>query len=53
MNTRPMREDVRDAASRVDEARLWQRHMEMAQIGSIPGSGVNRAAFSPEDIAAR
>ena len=53
VNTRPMREDVRDAASRVDEARLWQRHMEMAQIGSIPGSGVNRAAFSPEDIAAR
>lgn len=53
MNTRPMREDARDAASRVDEARLWQRHMEMAEIGAIPGNGVNRAAFSKEDIAAR
>jgi len=48
-----MREDAQDAASRVDEARLWQRHMEMAEIGAIPGNGVNRAAFSKEDIAAR
>ena len=48
-----MREDVQDAASRVDQERLWQRHMEMAKIGAIPGNGVNRAAFSKEDIAAR
>jgi N-carbamoyl-L-amino-acid hydrolase len=48
-----LREDTRDAVNRVDEARLWQRHMEMAQIGAIPGNGVNRAAFSKEDIAAR
>jgi N-carbamoyl-L-amino-acid hydrolase len=27
--------------------------MEMAKIGAIPGNGVNRAAFSKEDIAAR
>jgi len=27
--------------------------MEMAKIGAIPGNGVNRAAFSTEDIAAR
>lgn len=27
--------------------------MEMAQIGAIPGNGVNRAAFSAEDIRAR
>ena len=48
-----MREDARDAAGRVDEQRLWQRHAEMAQIGAIPGNGVNRAALSQEDIAAR
>ncbi|MGH8703316.1 MAG: M20 family metallo-hydrolase [Burkholderiales bacterium] len=48
-----MREDIQDAASRVDQHRLWQRHMEMARIGAIPGNGVNRAAFSKEDIAAR
>ncbi|MBI4207275.1 MAG: M20/M25/M40 family metallo-hydrolase, partial [Betaproteobacteria bacterium] len=48
-----MREDFLDAVHRVDQHRLWQRHMEMAQIGAIPGSGVNRAAFSKEDIAAR
>ena len=48
-----MREDVQDAVNRVDQHRLWQRHMEMARIGAIPGNGVNRAAFSREDIAAR
>jgi len=48
-----MREDARDAALRVNEERLWQRHAEMAQIGAIPGNGVNRAALSKEDIAAR
>lgn len=48
-----MREDVQDAVDRVDRERLWQRLTEMAKIGSIPGGGVNRAAFSREDIAAR
>ncbi|HWI15250.1 MAG TPA: M20/M25/M40 family metallo-hydrolase, partial [Burkholderiales bacterium] len=48
-----MREDIQDAVNRVDERRLWQRHMEMARIGEIPNHGVNRAAFSDEDIAAR
>ena len=48
-----MREDARDAAGCVNEQRLWQRHAAMAQIGAIPGNGVNRAALSPEDIAAR
>jgi N-carbamoyl-L-amino-acid hydrolase len=48
-----MREDIQDAVGRVDQDRLWQRHMEMARIGAIPGNGVNRAAFSKEDIAAR
>ncbi|HSC94479.1 MAG TPA: M20 family metallo-hydrolase [Burkholderiales bacterium] len=48
-----MREAHQDAVSRVSEERLWRRHMEMAQIGAIPGNGVNRAALSKEDIAAR
>jgi N-carbamoyl-L-amino-acid hydrolase len=48
-----MREDHQDAVERVDAARLWQRHAEMAKIGAIPGNGVNRAAFSAEDIRAR
>ncbi len=48
-----MREAHQDAVSRVSEERLWRRHMEMARIGAIPGNGVNRAALSKEDIAAR
>jgi N-carbamoyl-L-amino-acid hydrolase len=48
-----VREDARNAANNVNEQRLWQRHAEMAQIGAIPGNGVNRAALSKEDIAAR
>ena len=44
---------ARVAAGAVDEARLWQRMMDMAKIGATPAGGVNRAAFSPEDIAAR
>jgi N-carbamoyl-L-amino-acid hydrolase len=48
-----VREDVQDAVGRIDQDRLWQRHMEMAQIGAIPNNGVNRAAFSKEDIVAR
>lgn len=48
-----MREAHQDAVARVSEERLWRRHMEMAKIGAIPGNGVNRAALSKEDIAAR
>ncbi|MCW5605825.1 MAG: M20 family metallo-hydrolase [Burkholderiales bacterium] len=48
-----MRESTQDAVNRIDQARLWCRHVEMARIGAIPGNGVNRAAFSKEDIAAR
>jgi beta-ureidopropionase / N-carbamoyl-L-amino-acid hydrolase len=48
-----MREAHRDAVERVSESRLWDRHMEMARIGAIPGNGVNRAALTDEDIAAR
>lgn len=42
-----------EVANRVNEARLWQRHMDMAKLGAIPGNGVNRQALSDEDIAAR
>ncbi|MCC7483848.1 MAG: M20 family metallo-hydrolase [Burkholderiales bacterium] len=48
-----MREAHLDAVGRVDPERLWRRLMEMARIGALPGGGVNRAAFSAEDIAAR
>jgi len=41
------------AAGAVDEARLWRRMMDMAQFGATPAGGVNRAAFSAEDIQAR
>ncbi|HIM46980.1 MAG TPA: Zn-dependent hydrolase [Alphaproteobacteria bacterium] len=41
------------AAGAIDEARLWRRMMDMAQFGATPAGGVNRAAFSAEDIQAR
>ncbi|HET8728034.1 MAG TPA: Zn-dependent hydrolase [Alphaproteobacteria bacterium] len=44
---------ARAAAERVDERRLWDRHMAMAQHGARPDGGVNRQAFSAEDAAAR
>ena len=40
-------------AGRGDGGRLWRRLMQMAEIGAIPGNGVNRQALSEEDIAAR
>src|SRR5262245_30406032 len=40
-------------ASRVDEARLWRRHMDMAAIGGTPRGGVNRQALTAEDARAR
>jgi N-carbamoyl-L-amino-acid hydrolase len=41
------------AAARVDEARQWQRLMHMAELGAIPGDGVNRACLTPLDRQAR
>lgn len=38
---------------KINEAQLWQRHMDMSQIGSIGNGGVNRQALSAEDITAR
>ena len=37
----------------VDEARQWDRLMEMAKLGAIPGDGVNRACLTPLDRQAR
>jgi N-carbamoyl-L-amino-acid hydrolase len=44
---------LRQAAAAVDEARLWNRHVEMARHGARDDGGVNRQALSPEDAAAR
>ena len=44
---------IEQACSKVDTDRLWRMHEEMATFGAIPGPGVNRQAFSDEDIAAR
>ena len=40
-------------SNHVDTARLWDRLMEMAQIGATPNGGVKRQALSAEDAAAR
>lgn len=37
----------------VDEARQWSRLMRMAEIGAIPGEGVNRACLTDLDRQAR
>ncbi len=48
-----MLESIQDAVGRIDGHRLWDRLMQMAQIGAIPGNGVNRPALSDDDIRAR
>jgi beta-ureidopropionase / N-carbamoyl-L-amino-acid hydrolase len=40
-------------ASRIDEARLWERHMSIARHGATAAGGVNRQALSPEEASAR
>ena len=37
----------------VNSARLWQRHMTLAEIGATPKGGNNRQALTDEDILAR
>ena len=37
----------------IDAARLWSRHMEMARIGAIDGTGSCRLAMTAEDAEAR
>ena len=39
--------------ARVDEARLWQSHVEMARIGALPNGGCCRTALSADDKAGR
>ena len=38
---------------RVDGARLWNTHMELAKIGALPGGGCCRLGLTPEDRVAR
>ena len=41
------------AAAAVDEARLWRRHMALAEIGATEKGGVDRQALSEEEARAR
>ena len=41
------------AVAEINGDRLWQRHMEMAQVGATGRGGVNRQALTPEDAQAR
>ena len=45
--------DFGKAAAKVDEARLWQRHVDMAKLGGTPKGGVRRLALDANDIKAR
>jgi len=40
-------------APEIDGARLWRRHLAMAEIGATPKGGVNRLALTAEDARAR
>jgi N-carbamoyl-L-amino-acid hydrolase len=42
-----------DAVAAVNEARQWDRLMQMAKLGAIPGEGVNRACLTDLDRQAR
>lgn len=44
---------VSDAPAAVDEARLWRRHMSLAEIGATAKGGVDRQALSEEEARAR
>jgi N-carbamoyl-L-amino-acid hydrolase len=44
---------VPNAVAAVSEARQWDRLMQMAQLGAIPGEGVNRACLTDLDRQAR
>ena len=41
------------AAAAISEARQWDRLMQMARLGAIPGDGVNRACLTELDRKAR
>ena len=40
-------------ANAINQNRLWDRHMELAKIGATQKGGVNREAFTQEEINAR
>ena len=48
-----MPESAPKAVTAVSEARQWDRLMQMAAIGAIPGDGVNRACLTELDRQAR
>ncbi len=48
-----MSESAPNAVAAVSEARQWDRLMQMAAIGAIPGEGVNRACLTELDRQAR
>jgi N-carbamoyl-L-amino-acid hydrolase len=39
-------------SDQVNESRLWQRHMDLAQIGATAGGGVDRQALTDAELAA-
>ena len=52
-NSEHINEPAKMVTASVDGDRLWQRHMQMAEIGATPEGGVNRQAFTVEDRQAR
>ncbi len=50
-----MREEkaMGEAIAAVNEQRQWNRLMAMAELGAIPGNGVNRACLTELDRQAR
>ena len=44
-----MSQSTLNAVAAVSEARQWDRLMQMAAIGAIPGNGVNRAWLTEAD----
>lgn len=38
------------SAPKIDADRVWQRHMEYAELGATPRGGVNRTTLTPDDI---
>ena len=43
---------IEGPASRIDAARLWERHQRLARHGATSNGGVNRQALSAEEFAA-
>src|SRR5438874_2641010 len=41
------------ASAKVNEARLWQRHVDIARFGATPKGGKNAQALTQEDVLGR